>query len=343
MITNIILSLQVVLVSNCKRNMHIVVSFMRRVIRKLVYYALLSPLIRRTNWYKNLFVDDIYPGNIWYREHEERNFDLVVLGSSGAKWAFEFSEQNIKAMNWAQQPQTLVEDYNLLRNFHSILRKGGVVLITIMPFTGLNKQTGIHDALKYLHVHSHEPIQPYLYDEAQRIAYIPFLMGKPAIKALIKYLIGKDEPLQKYTKAMVSYNPMSSAQLEENALSFINGWKAQFSIEDFDAPLTPVNQQGRNFRVNLMRELIDFCTERTYKPVYIIPPVTSHLSQYYTPKFEETYVYGFLREVDRDILLLDYSKDEELKQDDLFFNSFFFNSKGRKLFTRRVINDLSIS
>ena len=94
---------------------------------------------------------------------------------------------------------------------------------------------------------------------------------------------------------------MILAQLDEDAKRWIDGWKRQFSIENFDAPLTPQNQEGRKFRINLMRELIDFSLERGYKPVYVIPPVTSHLSNYYTPQFESTYVYGFLKEVDRDV------------------------------------------
>lgn len=77
-----------------------------------------------------------------------------------------------------------------------------------------------------------------------------------------------------------------------------------------------------------MQTLIDFCTERGYKPVYVIPPVTEHLAKYYTPKFEERYIYGYLKEVNRDVLTLDYSKDKEFRfNDDLFFNSFFLNKK----------------
>lgn len=312
----------------------------KKVIKKLAYYVSLSPLLKKTNWYKNLFVEDIYPGNYWYRDHDERNFDLIVLGSSSAKWAFDFSEVDLKAMNWAQQPQTLVEDYNLLRNFHSILRKGGTVIITIMPFTGLNKKTGLKDALKYQKIHSHEPIQPYLYEKAQRMAQMPLLMGMPALKALIKYLIGKDEILRTNEIANCENNPMNSEQLENNALSFIDGWKVQFNISNFDEPLTEENKEGREFRVKLMQTIIDFCTEREYNPVFVIPPVTQHLSKYYTSTFEETYVYSFLREINRDIQLLDYSKDQKFQQDSLYFNSFFLNKKGRELFTSRVLSDL---
>lgn len=303
-------------------------------------------VLKKTRWYRNMLVDpdhEIYPDNTWYRTHDERNFDVVNLGSSSGKWAFDYSGTGVKGMNWAQQPQTLLEDYNLLRHYHSILRKGGYVIITIMPFSGLNKKTGILDAFKYVNIDCQgEPIQPYMYKEACRYARYPILFKKQAIKALIKYILGKEAKVDKYAHTKVTHNPMSEAQLDEDAKRWVNGWKRQFSINDFDAPLTQENQEGRNYRIKLMRELIDFCIERGYKPVYVIPPVTSHLSRYYTPQFESTYVYGFLGEVDREITTLDYSKTEELKKDDLYFNSFFMNTKGRKVFTKRVMNDLKI-
>lgn len=326
-------------------------NMIRKFFRKLKHIALiplkiLSKPIYATEWYKGLFVGadgETYPDNRWYRKHEERNFDLINLGSSGGKWAFDYSEFNIKAMNWAQQPQTLLEDFNLLRNYHSILKKGGIVLITIMPFTGLNKTTGVRDAMKYLKIDAHEPIQPVEVKKARLYTQYPILMGKPAIKAVVKHWLGKEQMTSNsISKENMEKNSMSDIQLEADAKRWIDGWKKQFFIEDFEAPLTEANQKGREYRIKLMRNLIDFCKERTYKPVYVIPPVTKHLSQYYTSKFEETYIYGFLRDVDRDVLLLDYSKDESLQKDELYFNSFFLNKKGRCVFTETVLKDLPL-
>ena len=304
-----------------------------------------SYLLYRTNWYKSMFRDlnhETYPDNVWYREHDERNFDVVNLGSSGGKWAFDYTNFNIKAMNWAQQPQTLLEDYNLLRHFHSILKQGGYVLITIMPFTGLNKKTGLMDAMKYVKFDLQgEPIQPYMFKEAQRYANYPILFKKAAIKALIKYFLGKDKQIDIRPETQLDYNPMKSHELEVDAKRWIDGWKNQFGIADFNAPLTEDNQRGREYRIVLMQTLIDFCVERGYKPVFVIPPVTNHLAKYYTPKFEETYIYGYLKSINREVLTLDYSKNPEFGNDDtLYFNSFFLNKRGRKLFTRRVLKDL---
>ena len=320
-------------------------SFIKRVIKIAIRVFTGCKILYKTNWYKSMFLDpnhEIYPDNVWYREHDERNFDVVNLGSSGGKWAFDYADLNVKAMNWAQQPQTLLEDYNLLRHFHSILKRGGYVLITIMPFTGLNKKTGLMDAMKYVKFDIQgEPIQPYMFNEAIRYATYPFLFKKTALKVLIRYFMGRDKKCGLHPETQLEYNPMKSNELEKDTKRWIDGWKRQFGISDFDAPLTRENEEGREYRIKLMQTLIDFCTERGYKPVYVIPPVTEHLAKYYTPKFEETYIYGYLKEVNRVVLTLDYSKDSEFRfNDELFFNSFFLNKKGRKLFTRRVLKDL---
>lgn len=210
-----------------------------------------------------------------------------------------------------------------------------------MPFTGLNKKTGINDAIKYCKFDLQgEPIEPYLYEEARRLAKYPILFKKAAIKALVKYLLGKDKQICS-VEDQLENNPMDFQELEADAMKWIEGWKRQFRIVDFNALLTPENLKGRICRVHLMQTLVDFCKERGYNPVFVIPPVTEHLAKYYTPQFEDTYIYGFLKSVDRDVLTLDYSKDKEFRSDDsLFFNSFFLNMRGRQVFTRKVLCDL---
>lgn len=314
--------------------------------KRFISIVTFCPFIKKTQWYSEMFVDadhQVYPDNVWYRTHDERNFDIVVLGSSGAKWAFDFSDLPIKAMNWAQQPQTLVEDFNLLRCYHSILCKGGNVIITIMPFTGLNKDTGLMDAVKYLKIDTQgEPIQPYLYKKACRYAKYPILFGKPAIKALMKFILKREGAIDRFAKAMVHANAMNAEQLDRDAKMWVDGWKRQFSITDLDAPLTPQNIKGREYRISVMRNLVDFCVERGYFPVYVIPPVTKHLAKYYTHTFEQNYIYSYLKEIDREMLTLDYSKESDLQKDELYFNSFFLNATGRKIFTERVLNDLNL-
>ena len=275
----------------------------------------LNVLLYQTEWYKSFFLDiehEIYPDNTWYRNHDERNYDLVNLGSSGGKWAFDYSGLTVKAMN--------------------------------MPFTGVNKQTGLYDAMKYLKLNTQgEPIEPHMYWEAQQYANNPLLLGKKkAIKTIIRHLRGREVKVDKIGNAALEHNPMSEDRLKQDADMWMAGWKHQFSIDDFEAPLTSQNQLGRTFRVRIMRELVDFCFERGYKPVYVIPPVTKFLAEKFTTRFREIYIYDYLKEVERNITLLDYSNVNELMASELYFNSFFLNAKGRKVFTNRVLNDIGL-
>lgn len=301
-------------------------------------------VLYKTKWYQSLFVNpDTYPDNNWYRNHEERNYEVINLGSTSAKWAFDYSETAVKAMNWAQAPQTLQEDFNLLRHFHSILRKNGYVLITIMPFTGINKQTNIFDSIKYLKIDTQgQPIEPYMYNEALWYAKYPILFGKIALKALVKYIFGSEKKNQYQHPYTLETNPMTEPQLQKDAKCWMEGWKRQFGISDLEQPLTDENWRGRQMRIQLMQEIVDFCIERSYQPIWVVPPVSSSLAKEFTPKFRQTYIYDYLNQVDRHVPLLDYSMDSSFIDKDLYFNSFFLNRKGSRLFTQRVLGDLGL-
>lgn len=308
--------------------------------------AFLSVPVKASEWYKSLFVDfdhETYPDNVWYRKNDERNFDIVNLGSSSARWAFDWSAVGVKGMNWANRPQTLIDDFRLLKNFHSILKKNGEVVIAIMPFTGLDKKTGVMDTLKYLPTLHCDIVQdmPFAAKARQLQAY-PILMGTPAIKAGFRRLLHKETKCVSLFET-IDRNPMSGEELEIDAERWMKGWAKEFAIEDFEAPLTEENQRGRSVRVAVMRELVDFAVERSYRPIWVLPPVTRHLGKFFTPRFREIYIDGFLREVGRDVRLLDYMSDAEFQDDSLYFNSFFLNAKGRSAFTRRVWQDLHLT
>ena len=318
-----------------------IVNLVKRIVWKVLWH--LSRPIKASNWYKSKFVDfdhEIYPDNVWYREHDERNFEVVNLGSSGGKWGFDWEAVGVKGMNWAQQPQTLIDDFRLLKNFHSILKKNGFVIITIMPFSGLNKTTGAMDTFKYLNTLYWDVIKdmPHL-AQAQRLAAYPILFGKPAIKAGIKRLLKRERKVEDWRETL-DHNPMSEVELAQDAENWMRGWAKQFGIANFEAPLTPANEAGRKIRVRVLQDLVDFCLERGYRPIYVIPPVETHLAAMFTPKFKDLYIKSFLDAVGRDIPLLDYTDDMSLQSADLYFNSFFLNVKGRKIFTQRVWKDL---
>lgn len=198
-------------------------NIVKRIVRGVYYrgLGLSNRFVKSTIWYKSLFVDfehKRYPDNVWYRNQAERNFELINLGSSGGKWAFDYDGLNVKAMNWANQPQTLHDDLRLFKNFHSILKKGGKVLIVIMPFTGLNKRTGVMDALRYLPTLFGDIAQTMPeYCAASRLYRYPILFGKPAIKAVIRRLLGREIVMRPPQGSDADQNPQSADELECDA------------------------------------------------------------------------------------------------------------------------------
>lgn len=303
-----------------------------------VIYA--NKVLLKSNWFKNIKVDyehEIYPDNTWYREHDERNYDLVNLGSTSSLYAFDYTGTGIKAMNWAQQPQTLHYDFKLLKQFHSILKKHGVVLISIMPFTSINKTTGLSDAVRYMDPLWDEMIAPEYRKKARRLNRYPILMGKPAIKAFVKCLLGRDK---RNVRQRVEKNPMSQDELRENAKRWADGWMNQFQITDLTAPLTKENARGRKVRISLMQDIIDFCVEREYQPVFVILPMTKHMMHYLNGDFRKIYIYDYLQELDRDVPVLDYTSNDKFTDDSLYRDAYMMNDYGAKVFTDDVVKEL---
>ena len=309
----------------------------------LAFLWLGNRVLLKSPWYRNLLVDydhEIYPDNVWYRAHDERNFELVNLGSSSSVYAFDYVGHDVKAMNWARQPQTLLDDIRLVKNFHSILKDGGYVLISIMPFTSINKQTGLMDAVRYSQTLADVLLEEKYRRKANFLAKYPIFMGKRALKEAFKAIIGYHQNVQMWQQP--ENNPMNEAELEADAMNWDRGWRQQFSIADYKAPLTETNAEGRHVRIQAMRDLIDFCQERGYKPVYVILPMTKQLRHYLHDEFLDKYVYEYLKQVERDVPVLDYLKDEELLRPEWYANAYFLNKKGAKKFTGKVLEDLNL-
>ena len=105
----------------------------------LIPINLLENRVKRTNWYCNSIPNiDNYPGNKWYRDHLDRNYDIVNLGSSSAVFCFNYDGLGVKAFNWALKPQSMEYGFKILKQYFSILKHNGIVLIPFSPFSGLS-------------------------------------------------------------------------------------------------------------------------------------------------------------------------------------------------------------
>lgn len=296
----------------------------------------LNRLVKKTNWYRNVIPDESnYPDNEWYRSHFERNYDVVNVGSSSAVFAFDYTGLNVKAFNWAMQPQSLEYSFKILKMYFSILAQKGIVLIPFSPFSGLSV-AGKWPATandKYYTILDSTLVDDYESVKRRR-NYPLFTQPRTALKRLVK-----DVPRHVCGTRIKSCR--TEEEFRQDAERWMEIWKKEFNIENLSAPLSDENKKGAESRRQSLSEMIDFCLERELRPVLVLPPMHPSLSNLFTKEFRENYIYSFLRRTNtRNILFLDYFDDKRFVSAEDYDNSFFLSQEGARRFTRIVLEDV---
>lgn len=291
--------------------------------------------VKKTEWFRSVIPDmSNYPTNEWYRQHDARNYDIVNIGSSSAKYAFDYSNVSIKAFNWAEQPQSLSYGYKILKTYFSILRRGGVVVISLGPFSGLDVDDIWPEARndKYY----------YTLDPALIVNY-----RKVAMRRRYPLLVSPIRSLKELVKRFLRY-PQNSGKVEKNrflndADKWYHNWLKEFEIDDINAPLSEENKRRQGKRVALLSDIITFCQQRDLRPVIVIPPLHPYLASKLSGIFRENYIYSFINKANTArVPFYDYMDDERFASDKYYRNTFFMNDAGAKYFTEIFLKELGL-
>jgi hypothetical protein len=267
------------------------------------------------------------------------------LGSSSAKYAFNYTGL-IRGINFALAPQTLRYDFSILKNYHSYIKSGGIVLIPLCPFTGCvgEESPNPQDDIKYytlLHpavIHNYDPEEAKkIRANAQNLIYIA--MKQLGLKLFIRTFLASLIRLHRY---MLAKNPLKGDALVRDAEMRIESWMKQFGIDDLcSTHISAENQKAIMYNIKLLSNIVDFCLQRDFKPVIVLPPVTKALHSRIPFIFRESYIYSLLNnDVLKKIPFLNYFDNEQFSDNDLYFNSFLLNARGGKLFTRQIVMDI---
>jgi len=304
-------------------------------------FILMNLLFKLTHSYNNNYVyTGQFVSNMGYRKNLNRNLEIVNVGSNPARFAFFY--ENIKGVNWSTGTQGLDMDLEILKYYHSYIKEGGYVLLPIVAFSSVSAYIGTDStdisyyAKFFSIIWNHPGIDRQLYKKAKRWMKYP-LCHNPKLAFKLVHDVEKDDRLQ------ICEQQLCKTELVEDAGWWMDCWKKEFDIKDFNAPLSGDLSEARKKTVAMFREILDFVIERGYKPVIISPPVAKELCELFIPQIKEIYVDSFVREFkDYDVPYLDYIYDERFSDSSLYFNSLFMNLRGRKLFTNDVLNRLGL-
>lgn len=292
----------------------------------------LNGLIKRSYWYQNVLFPDC--SKFW--KHNTFNLDIINLGSSSGKFAFNYDKLPIKAANWAMSPQTFVADFEVLRNYSSYLKtENPIILIPICPFSCLGGSS-LYMQDKYYTILNLSSIPHGYYKKAQEVKNI---QQNPLMHFPLMALINEIKHLFKNKEN----NKMNEKEMQADAEKFMSGWMFEFSIIDFKNELILKNKDAYDDSAKILSNIIEFCLARNFKPVLILPPVSKYLSEKFTPEMLQLFVYDFVRKANKkSIIFLDYWNDSEFSNNAYYRNSFFLNYKGSKKFTKKVLKDLNM-
>lgn len=298
----------------------------------------ITNLLKTTNWWKNKFVyTSQFP-----MSNADVKYQIVNVGSNPARFCFFY--ENVKGQNWSTGTQGLNMDLQILKKYSSCVEKNGIVLIPLVPFSlvseyldGNRAYRNYKNYLKYTEVL-----------DASQIDHLPFandIWGY--LKSPLHYdskawkcLLHDVEP---DIRLEITEQHMMLAELINDADLFIKVWKDEFDIKDLSDPLPEHLTKGRDDSVALLAEMIDFLLEREYRPVIVLPPMTSVLCDKFPNSFWKAYIYDGIARLNKpEIPVLDYLHDEKWQSADLYFNSLFMNLRGRKLFTKQVLKDVGL-
>lgn len=297
--------------------------------------------LKKTNWYKNHFVFTTqFVSNAGYRDNLVRNYDIINLGSNPARFAFFY--EHITGQNWSTGTQGFDMDLEILKFFHSYVKKDGYVLIPIVPFSSISSYLKLENMpldylVKYAAIlDSYQTLRLPNGKKALRWIKYPLLFEPKSLLYLFR-------DMEKDRRKELAEQTMESIDLMMDAESWMNCWKDEFHLHDLELPLDAEMQEFRQKSIKDLQMIIDFCLERSLKPVIVVPPMSPFLSRKFTTGMRETFIYSFIRQANiHGIPFLDYLEDDRFTDTNLYFNSFFLNLNGRKYFTQQVLKDLNI-
>ena len=306
------------------------------IVAVLVLLLVLNSMYKRTNAYRNQFVDIGKSRNT--ASLKDGSLDVVVLGSNAPKFAFDFTDvTGLACENWAIGPETFQYDFIILKKFAGKLKRGATVVWPVCPGNFfLDKYKGKSAFVKYYGLLNREEFPDYSIRQYITEYKYPLIFHPIRIKHLLKD--AKPDP-----RLELNRNPMTDKEIEKDASWWIHGcWDPEFGIDiEHMAPLSEANQKAVEYNINVLKEAIKFCKQSGLHIVFTYLPLTKQLGGYFSADYVETQMTRYVKEAigDNDIPLSDHMRDERFQSTDYYINSFFMNRTGARKFTKTFVEE----
>ena len=290
--------------------------------------------LKKSNWYHSLFPH--------LREYErlERNADVICLGSTPAKNAIDFKDiEGIQGYNLAVCPETIFYDFQVLKNYHSYLKKGGTILFVLCPFTFLKDfYRDEFGSKSYLNVRYYPILHRAMIDNFDIKLYNKYVLNPLSIswKAKVRSIIDS-KPVQQ----TINQNPETIEQSTARCKDRLSKWMQEFRMNDLNPTRIPEETENAiKGNIRIFKDMKAFIEERGYKAYIIIPPFPSEMVEIIP---ENLVRHNLLEPIDQiGLPCINYYGHKDWMDRELFYHGFLLNNRGRILLTKDILSKISL-
>lgn len=221
--------------------------------------AILRRFITNTEWYNRQFLDC---PKFW--DLNTFALDVLFIGSDSGHYGYNPSNIKGRAYDLTLRDSTILQIYEVLRNYSSYLREeSATVIMTISPFDLLTGNT------------------TYFEDRYYTILNMASIPGF-AYERRVEVMSRRNNPLFHYPlmclrKDIPTLFRKKTDNCSTTADQYLEHIKHRYSIRDFKLPLSLNNQDAILDSYTIIEKIDKFCKEHNCRFVFSFPPVPSQM------------------------------------------------------------------
>lgn len=301
----------------------------------IVSCLIVDYLFRKTNAYKNsLLVARKFMDGV--PEH----IKFANFGSTYTMYAFNsYRELELDGFSFAMDAQSLEIDNVLLHKYANHIEENATVVFGLAACVSLYRFKMVVNKERYFNFLKSSELPSYSLSDACYRYFLRIFGMKQKIKRIIK----DNDVLNDVAEI---YPPIClKREKKRNMEGMANGWIRLFRLEDLKSPnINSENIYNLEFNANLLTNMVEFCIERKWKPVFVITPFSAELNQYFGEKFVQAVLYKLMEPAREkyNVPVFDYRTHESFQKDDASYidGGFRMSKYGSKKFMKLLFRDM---
>ena len=284
-------------------------------------------VFEQTNYYKNNYGST-------EKLKGTKKVDFVNTGSTFAYYGFDYEAVRVKGLNLALCPQSIEQDFKMLKHYENRYNPGATIFIVISDLAFAKKgYKETKTSEKYYKVLDMNEIDDYNPLKAIRAKYLPVLY---CWKNFLRFY--KDiEPDNEY-KLKVNENDREAVEADANKRC--KAWMHEFNFTDLSDAF-----QGKRFddafayTTTIVEKMITWCKEKGFNPVIVNLPVASEMICNFSQEFLNAFYYENIKKIVQEcrVEFIDLQKNEKLSNYLLYLDSCRLNKIGREIITKLLL------